>query len=85
MRDELTNQPDLRRRIARGWMIVGSLVVVFISAMAVAHYVYGMPVHNNNTGELATPTEVLSALSVIGGGGALFLLAGFLLYRWDPN
>ena len=85
MRQKLAKQPDLRRRIARGWMIVGSLLVVFIGAMAVGHYVYGVPVHNNNTGELATPSEVLSGLLVIGGGGALFVILGFALYRWDPN
>ena len=66
-------------------MILGSLLVIFIGAMAVGHYVYEMPVHNNNTGETATPAEVLSVLLMIGGGGALFILLGFLLHRWDPN
>ena len=85
LREELAKQPSLRRRIARGWIIVGSLLVVFISAMAVAHYVYGMPIHNGNTGELSTPGNTLMTFLVIGVGGALFVVLGILLRRWDPD
>lgn len=85
LRDELAKQPNLRRRIARGWIVVGSLVLAFISAMAVAHYGYGTPVHDRNTGELSTPGNTLATLLLIGGGGALFLIMGILLYRWNPD
>ena len=84
LRDGLAAQPSLRRRIARGWIIVGGLVVVFISVMAVAHYVYGMPVHDRNTGEFSTPANTLLTFVLIGGGGALFLVMGILLHRWKP-
>jgi hypothetical protein len=65
-------------------MIVGGLIVVFTGAMAVAHYVYGMPVHDRNTGDLSTPANTLLTFVLIGGGGALFLVMGILLYRWKP-
>jgi uncharacterized BrkB/YihY/UPF0761 family membrane protein len=83
--EELARQPNVRRRIARGWILVGSLVVIFISAMAVAHYAYGMQVHDRNTGQLSTPENTLMTFLLIGGAGALFLLLGILLYRWNPD
>ena len=82
--DGLAKQPSLRLRIARGWIIIGALMVVFISAMAVAHYVYGMPVHDRNTGESSTPANTLSIFMLLGGGGAFFLVMGILLHRWKP-
>lgn len=85
MREELAKQPALRRRIARGWIIVGALLVVFIGVMAVAHYAYDVPVHDKNTKQLAKPDEILSGLLFIGGGGALFVVLGIVLYRWDPD
>ena len=85
LRDELAKQPAMRRRIARWWIAVGSLVVVFIIAMAVAHYVYGMPMHDRNTGELSTPANTLMMFLLIGGGGVLSVGMGIVLYRWDPE
>lgn len=83
--DGLAKQPSLRLRIARGWIIIGTLMVVFVSAMAVAHYVYGMPVHDGNTGESSTPANTLSIFMLLGGGGAFFLVMGILLNRWKPT
>jgi hypothetical protein len=60
-------------------------VVVFIIAIAVAHYVYGMPMHDRNTGELSTPANTLMMLLLIGSGGALFVGMGIVLYRWGPD
>jgi len=85
LRDELAKQPSLRRRIARGWILVGSLVVAFIVTMAVAHYGYGMPLHDRNTGELSTPANTLMTFVLIGAGGALFVVMGILLYRWNSD
>ncbi len=65
-------------------MIAGSLVVIFILAMAVAHYGYGMPMHDRDTGHLATPTKTLLIFLIIGGGGGLFFGLGVILYRWKP-
>lgn len=85
LREELAKQPSLRRRIARGWMLVGSLIVIFVSAMAIAHYAYGASIQDQDTGQLATPAKTLITFLTIGGGGALFLLLGILLYRWNPD
>jgi hypothetical protein len=48
------------RLLARGWMLVGSLLLVFISAMAIAHYAYGMPIEDRETGQLSTPANTLT-------------------------
>jgi hypothetical protein len=85
LKEELAKQPDLRRRIARGWMLGGSLLIVFISGMAIAHYAYGVPIQDRNTGQISTPANTLMTFLIIGGGGALFLALGILLYRWEPN
>ena len=85
MREALAKEPSLRRRIARGWVLVGSLLVLFIGAMAIAHYAYGMPIEDRDTGQLSTPANTLMTFLMIGGGGALFLLLGILFYRWDPD
>lgn len=85
VRETLVREADGRRCLARGWIILGSLGVAFIGAMAVAHYVYGVPVHDRNTGELSTPANTLKIFTLIGGGAALFLVLGVLLHRWKPD
>lgn len=82
--DGLAKKPSLRLRIARGWIVIGALMIVFIGAMAVAHYVYGMPVHDRNTGESSTPLNTLVVFMLLGGGGGFFLVMGVLLHRWKP-
>jgi TRAP-type C4-dicarboxylate transport system permease small subunit len=81
----LAERPSLRRRIGLGWVIVGSLVVAFIVAMAVAHYGYGMPVHDQDTGAPSTPANTLTMFLLIGGSGAFFAVMGTLLLRWKPR
>jgi hypothetical protein len=66
-------------------MLLGSLLVVFISAMAIAHYAYGMPIEDRDTGQLSMPANTLTTLVMIGGGGALFLVLGILLYRRNAD
>lgn len=85
MLDGLAERPSLRKRIARGWIVVGSLVLAFAVAMAVAHYVYGEPTYDGDTGELASPASTLLTLALLGGGGALFAVLGVLLYRWKTD
>ena len=79
---ELSKKPDVRSRIARGWIIVGFLMMLFVGAMAVAHYVYGVPIQNNDTGKPETPAETLGGALFLGGGGMFFFVMGLLLRRW---
>lgn len=81
----LTEQPELRRRIARGWILVGSFGLAFICAFAIAHYSFEMPVYDRDTGQLSTPGDTLSAILFVGGLVVLFLVLGVLLYRWKPG
>jgi hypothetical protein len=78
----LSEQPTLGLRIARGWILVGALVAVLGSAMAVAHFVYGVPVQDKNTGMPATDGEVLAITSMLAGRGALFGVLGVALRSW---
>jgi cytochrome bd-type quinol oxidase subunit 2 len=82
---ELGARPNIRKRIARSWMIVGGLLALFMGAMAVAHYAYGMPIQNKNTGADSTPGEALTMFLMIGGGGLLFLVMGILLHGWKSR
>lgn len=84
LRDGLARQPGLRRRIALGWITIGGLGVVFVSAMAVAHYVYGVPVHDRNTGELSTAAITLMMVLLLEAGGLFFFVMGIVLLRWKP-
>lgn len=80
---ELGKQPSLARRIARGWMSVGSLLAVFAIAMAVAHFAYGVPIQNNDTGKPATNGEIASVVALFVGIGSLFVVLGYALRRWS--
>jgi hypothetical protein len=71
---------EVLRRVARGWIIVGSLVVLFIGAISIAHFFYGVPIHNRNTGQPSTPEETRAVLLFISSGGAFFVAMGAVLY-----
>lgn len=81
----LASKPDVRAHIARGWILVGTLVLLFTCAMAIAHYAYGMPIRDRDTGQLSAPANSLMMFLLIGGGGAFFVVMGVLLYRWNPD
>ena len=66
-------------------MLLGSLVVIFVSVMTIAHYSYGVPIQDGNTGEPLTSANTLMTLLMLGGGGLLFLILGALLSRWNPD
>jgi hypothetical protein len=75
--------------IAHGWIAVGSLMCLFVGSMAIGHYVFGMPVHDDKTGQLSTTLNILKTFLIIGGGGAWFATMGILLRRvvrkWDND
>lgn len=82
---ELSNQPSVTQRIARWWMVVGSLLAVFAIAIAVAHFGYGVPIQNNDTGQPATTGEIIGVTALFVGGGLLFAVSGFVLRRWSQS
>lgn len=82
---ELAKKPDVRTRIAGGWIIVGSLVALGACAMAISHYVYGMPIQSTDTGKSETPAETLAGTLFLGGVGSFFTVMGLLLRRWKPD
>lgn len=79
---ELSKQPSVGLRIARTWMIIGSLLPLLAIAMAVAHFGYEVPIQNNNAGRPATSAEVIGITSLFAGGGLFFVIMGFTLRRW---
>ena len=79
---ELANQPSTGLRIARWWIGVGSLVTVFACAFAIAHFLYDVPIQNENTGVPATAGEVVFISGILGSGGLFFVCAGIALRRW---
>lgn len=79
----LSNQPTVAQKIARGWMIVGSLLAVFATAMAVAHFGYEVPIQDNDKGRPATDGEVAGVTALFIGGGLFFVVSGFFLRRWS--
>ena len=80
-RKGIDERHETLRRVAKGWMAGGFVIVVFVAAFAVAHFVYDMPVQDRDTGQLATPEKIEHVLIMIGGGGFFFALAGILLWK----
>lgn len=68
---------EFGRRLGWGWLVVGLLVTLGISAFMIAHFGFGEPVHVKGTDRLATDGEVLRNGLFIGGGGLFFTLMGW--------
>jgi hypothetical protein len=77
----LFTNPTVGLRIARTWMVAGSLIALLGLAMSVAHFGYGVAIENNDTGVPATSDEVLLTTALLGGGGLLFVVLGYFLRR----
>jgi len=73
--------PSFFYRLARGWAVVGSLLVVFATAMAIAHYGYGIPINDKNTGRAITPDLAALIFFALETGGLFFGVSGFLILR----
>ncbi|WP_210275204.1 hypothetical protein [Sphingomonas sp. So64.6b] len=73
--------PSVFRRIARWWAVLGSLLVVLAGTMAIAHYGYGVPIYDENTGKVIDPKLAAALIIVLGLGGFLFAVAGTLILR----
>ena len=73
--------PTFFRRLASWWTAIGSLLFVFASVLAVAHYGYGVPMYDKNTGRISDPTTVTATLAMLGLGGLFFAALGMLILR----
>ena len=62
------------RRMAWQFLALGLVMVCLITAVAVGHYLFGVPIHEGHATppRLATPAEILTILVALGGGGGLF-------------
>ena len=82
---ELAKQPSTGLRIARGWIIIGSLVAMFACMTAVVHFAYGVPIQNENTGIPETSGEVIGSTAIIACDGLFLACAGIARRRWLLN
>jgi hypothetical protein len=73
--------PSFFRRLGSWWTAIGSLLLVFASVLAVAHYGYDVPMYDKNTGQISDPTVVAAIVTVLGLGGLFFAILGILILR----
>ena len=63
--------------------MLGLLGLVFVSAFAISHYVFGMPVYEAHSRSLASPSLIARTLFMLLGGSCLFAaLGGWMLLRF---
>jgi hypothetical protein len=77
--DEMLGQ---LRRIAKWWVVIGTIGLIFSLTGLVAHFVFGVPVHNGNTGQLATSQEVGFVGTLLAAGFAFAAASGTAILRW---
>jgi hypothetical protein len=71
------------RKIAIGWIVLGTLGIVFMSVFAVAHYAFSIPVHEAHSAIQASSESVIRTMIALTAGSSLFLLLGTALYRFS--
>ena len=70
--------------VSTGAIVLGSIIVIAVSAVAIAHYGYDMPIYRRTRGTVripAKPSGIIFALLMLGVGGTLALCAGLYLRR----
>jgi hypothetical protein len=58
------------------FVLFGGFCLIVLFAMAAAHYLFGMQLHNGNTNQLAPEHSVAQGFLVVGGIAALFTIVG---------
>ncbi len=69
------------RRIPQGMVLIGSVFVIFSLAIGVAHFGFGLSVHDRNTGEPSSDTTIGLLLAAFAGVGLLLALLGRAILR----
>lgn len=78
---ELRSKPDITRRIAFWWTILGIGVPLFAITFAVAHFFFGQPILNRDTGQYMTDGEILQFTAIFVVGGLFFVMGAGVLRR----
>jgi hypothetical protein len=79
-------QPDIWRRIARSWLVLGLLGLAFLTVFAVAVFGFGVPVYAGHSERLMSREEVVGLFLFMVPGFAFFAAMGWLvLSRMKPN
>lgn len=74
---------EMLRRIAIGWIVLGTLGLAFMSVFAIAHYVFSVPVHEAHSAVQVSSELVIRTIIVLTAGSSFFLLLGAALYRFS--
>jgi hypothetical protein len=69
------------RRIPQGMVVIGFVFVTCSLAIGVAHYGFGVPVYNRNTGEPSSDGSIGLLLAAFAGVGLLLALLGRVILR----
>ena len=69
------------RLLARGWAFLGTVLLIFDLAFAIAHYGFGVPMSDKGSGHLADPNETALTIFMIGLVGSVFAGMGFAILR----
>lgn len=73
------NASDVIRKMARGFCVLGLLGLAFASGFAIAHYIFGVPVHQGHSQRLAPPVVVARTLLMLAAGSGGFAVLGSVM------
>jgi len=71
------------RKIAIGWIALGTLGILLMAAFAIAHFVFSVPVHEAHSAIQASAESVIGTIIALTAGSSLFLLLGATLYKFS--
>ena len=71
------------RKLATYWLVGGAIGFVLINIVAIAHYVFAVPIYNGHGRVgLAAPGEIARTVIALEGGSFLFAFLGALALYW---
>ena len=72
---------DLVRKIAKGWLALGLLGLLFMAVFIASHFYFGEPIVDRDTGQNMTDGEIIWLDSVMVAGFGLFAFLGSWILR----